>query len=113
MFLAVFMLATKPFVGFQAVKNIQVGKPAAICVKAFTKRKLEYVEDSPFDVLTVQKRLANPLLALNVLFTALLNTLFPSFQSDARRVTNGFLLNIRLSLSPLLHRYLLSGKLVI
>jgi hypothetical protein len=78
LFLAAFMLAAKPFVGFHLVKNLKEGKPIGICIKAFTKRKQEYVEDSSFDVLTIQKRLANPLLVLTVLFSFLLNALFPS-----------------------------------
>ena len=112
LFLAALMLAAKPFVGFHAVKKIQEGKPIRVCAKAFTKRKQEYIEDSAFDVTTIQKQLANPFLALTFLFTALLNILFPIF-NKAKQVTAGILSNIHLSLSPPLHRYLLSGKLTI
>jgi hypothetical protein len=113
LFLAVFMLAAKPFVGFNAVKLFSRGKTPGIIVKAFTKRKQEYVEDSAFDISAIQKRLANPLLALTVLFSFLLNSLFPSIFRKAREVTAGVLSDIHLSLFPPLHRYLLSGKLII
>ena len=113
LFLAVFMLASKPFIGFHAVKNIREGRSPGIYVKAFTKRKQEYVEDSEFDASTIQKRLANPLLALTVLFSFHLNLLFPSIFRKARAITAGILSDIYLSLIPPLHRYLLSGKLII
>ena len=113
LFLAVFMLAAKPFVGFNAVKLIGKGKMPGVFVKAFTKRKQEYVEDSAFDVSAMQRRLANPLLALTVLFSYLLNSLFPLTIRKAGQVTAGILSAIHLSLFPPLHRYLLSGKLTI
>lgn len=113
LFLAVFMLAAKPFVGFHAVKRMQQGKTARIFVKAFTKRKQEYVEDSAYNVLTVQKRLADPLLPLTVLFSFLLSTLFPSLFKRLQQITTGFLSAICLSLCPPIHRYLLLGKLTI
>ena len=54
LFLAVFMLAAKPFVGFNAVRLFATSKKPGIVVKAFTKRKQEYVEDSPFDIFAIQ-----------------------------------------------------------
>lgn len=113
LFLAVFMLAAKPFVGFSAVKQIASGKTFQIIVKAFTKRKQEYVEDSEFDISTVQKRLINPIVTLTVLFSLLLNTLFPSIFRRIQQVTAGVLSNIHLSLFPPQRRYLLSGVLII
>jgi len=113
LFLAAFMLTAKPFIGFDAIKQISKSKSSSIIVKAFTKRKQEYVEDSDFDVSAIQKRLANPLLVLTVLFSFLLNSLFPSIFRNTRKVTAGFLSAIHSSLFPPLHRYLLSGKLII
>lgn len=114
LFLAVFMLAAKPFIGFDAIKQISRSKvPAGVVVKAFTKRKQEYVENSVYDISAIQKQLADPLLALTVLFSVLLNTLFPSIFRKARQVTAGFLLDIHLGLFPPLHRYLFSGQLII
>jgi DNA-binding Xre family transcriptional regulator len=113
LFIAVFMLAAKPFVGFNALEKLQKRKLPGIYVKAFTKRKQEYVEDSDFDVLTIQKRLSKPRLALLVLISYLLNTLFPSIFRKVKQVTASVLLGICLNLFPPLHRYLLSGKLVI
>jgi hypothetical protein len=114
LFLAVFMLAAKPFIGFDLIKQIARGNnSSSVIVKSFTKRKQEYIEDSNFDISTIHKRLANPLLALTVLFSALLNTFFPSILRKTRQVTAGFLSDIHLSLFPPLQRYLLSGKLII
>lgn len=113
LFLAVFMLAAKPFVGFSAVKLIGKGKIPGVFVKAFTKRKQEYVEDSTFDISAIQKRLANPLLASTVLFSFLLNFIFPPIFRKDREITAGVLSDIHLSLFPPQHRYLLSGKLII
>jgi hypothetical protein len=113
LFFAVFMLAAKPFVGFNAAKLFSSGKVPGIIVKAFTKRKQEYVDDSAFDILAVQKRLADPYLALTVLFSFLLNTLFPLIFRKYKRVTTAFLSDIHLSLFPPRDRYLLSGKLII
>jgi hypothetical protein len=113
LFLAVCMLVAKPFVGFSVLKHIPISKTPGIVVKAFTKRKQEYVEDSDFDVLAIQKRLADPILALTVLFSVLLNTLFPFLFRKVKQLTAGVLNAIHLSLFPPLHRYLLSGKLII
>ncbi|MCC8425560.1 hypothetical protein [Mucilaginibacter sp. UR6-11] len=113
LFLAVFMLAAKPFVGFNALKQLTDYKAPQIFLKAFTKRKLEYVEDSAFDISAVQKRLADPLLPLTLLFSFLLKSLFPFLFRKVKEITAGILADIHLSLSPPLHRYLLSGKLII
>lgn len=113
LFLAVFMLAAKPFVGFNAIKQIEDSKVPTIFVKAFTKRKQEYVEDSTFDVSTIQKRLASPNLRLTVLFAVLLNTLFPFIFRKARQITTGILSDMHFNLFSPPHRYLLAGKLII
>jgi hypothetical protein len=113
LFLAVFMLAAKPFIGFDAMKHFSNVQCPGIIMKAFTKRKQEYVEGSSFDISTINKRLADPLLALTLLFPALLNIFFPYIFRKSRQVTAGFLSDIHLSLFPPLHRYLLSGKLII
>lgn len=113
LFFAVLMLTAKPFVGFSALKQMHTGSPAKIFVKAFTKRKQEYVEDGDFDITVVYKQLAKPLLALTVLFSFLLNSLFPALFRKVKQVTTGLLSAIQLSLAPPPHRYLLTGKLVI
>lgn len=108
------MLAAKPFIGFGALRQIASGKnPGGVIVKAFTKRKQEYVENSNYDSSGIQKRLANPLLVPIFLFSALLTTFFPSIFRKTRLITAGFLSDIHLSLFSPLHRYLLSGKLII
>ena len=113
LFLAVFMLAVKPFVGFNAFKGIEQGKTPRLFVKSFTKRKQEYIEDSDLDMSTVQKRFADPFVGLTLLFSFLLNTLFPSIFRKPQSVIAGILVNNHLSLFPPQPRYLLSGKLII
>jgi hypothetical protein len=114
LFFAVLMLAAKPFVGFSAFDQIKKGDHSTrIIVKAFTKRKQEYVEDSAFDVSAIQKSLANPILPFVALFSVFLNTLLPSIFKQARQLTAGILSAIYLNIFPVLHRYLLSGKLTI
>lgn len=113
LFFAVLMLTAKPFVGFSALKQMHTGRPSKIFVKAFTKRKQEYVEDGDFDTTFVYKQLANPVLVLTFLSSFFLTTLFPALFRSVKQITNGLLSAINLSSLPSLDRYLLSGKLVI
>lgn len=113
LFLAVLMFAVKPFLGFSVFEQIRLGTTAKIFVKAFTKRKQEFIEDGDFDISSVQKKLANPLLALTILFSFLLDTLFPAIFRRVKSVTNSILNNIRSGLLPPLPRYLLGGTLII
>jgi hypothetical protein len=112
--LAVLMLTAKPFVGFCMCNHIHTAESeTAILVKAFTKRKQEYVDGSELDITTLQNRIANPLLVLHLLFCFFLNSLFPAIFSSLKPVTNRILSAINSGLFPPLPRYLLSGKLII
>jgi hypothetical protein len=113
LFLAVFMLAAKPFVGFSVIKDAARWPKLGIVMKSFTKRKIEYVEGGNFDISSVHKQLANPLVTLTVLFAVFLNLLFPFLFRKAKQVTAGLLSDIHLSLFPPLHKYLFSGQLII
>lgn len=113
LFIAVLMFAAKPFVGFSVYDQIRLGTTAKIFVKAFTKRKQEFIEDGDFDISATQKKLANPLLALTILFSFLLDTLFPAVFNRVKAITDSILNNIRSGLLPPLPRYLLAGKLII
>lgn len=113
LFIAVLMFAAKPFVGFSVYDQIRLGTTAKIFVKAFTKRKQEFIEDGDFDISATQKKLANPLLALTILFSFLLDTLFPAIFNRVKAITDSILNNIRSGLLPPLPRYLLAGKLII
>jgi hypothetical protein len=111
---AVLMFTAKPFVGFCMCNHIHTTESETrILVKAFTKRKQEYVDGSEFDITTLQNRIANPLLALHLLFSFFLNYLFPLVFSSLKPATNRILCAINADLLPPLPRYLLSGKLII
>lgn len=105
LFVAVCMLAAKPFVGFHAIeKHREVSLPT-ICVKAFTKRKLEYVAGSQFDVNSMQKQLA--VRALGSLVTPF------DFVSKDNRTSRGRNLNPTGYLPDFLPRYILCRSLLI
>jgi len=113
LFLAVLALTAKPFIGFSFSGRVQSETDTNIFVKAFTKRKQEYVEDSEYDIKTVQQRLSNPVMALLLLFTFFLDKYFRAIFKSAAYLTTGFLTDIRRSQSLPLHRYLLVRKLII
>lgn len=114
LFAAVFMFAAKPFVGFSFFNRIQPSwNDTTILVKAFTKRKQEYVEDSEFDIISIQQHLANPVTQVFLLFSFFLKRFFSTVSCSVKTVTNHMLTAIQLGLFPPQHRYLLGGKLII
>ncbi|MEO6979157.1 MAG: hypothetical protein ABI113_12285, partial [Mucilaginibacter sp.] len=96
---AVLMLVAKPFIGFNSLANINRLKHLSICVKAFTKRKQEYVEGGSFDITFVQKKLAKPLDLVLLHFAALLAIILP-FAFAAQNLSNRTLRRLQLSLYP-------------
>ncbi|MEN0053234.1 MAG: hypothetical protein AAGC65_06175 [Mucilaginibacter sp.] len=113
LFVAVLALTAKPFIGFSFCDRLQneTDTYTNIFAKAFTKRKQEYVEDSEYDMATVQQRLSNPVMALLLLFTFFLDKFFRAVFKTTAYLTVGFLTDIRRSQSLPLHRYLLMRKL--
>jgi len=92
-----------------------VHPPAAqsIFVKAFTKRKQEYVKNSSFDIRTIAKKLADPVNQSFLRFSSLLCLLFPIIFSAGISITNRFLCNLKLSSSPSRPAWLLNDQLII
>ena len=76
-FFAVLVFVAKPFLGFSMFSRVNPPGTENIFVKAFTKRKQEYVEDSNFDVNVIQDKLADPVRQLFLRFSHFLNILFP------------------------------------
>jgi hypothetical protein len=113
LFIAVFMFAAKPFVGFSMQQHFMGKNHPTILVKSFTKRKQEHPDESEFNISTVLKRLANPVIPLCLLFAFALNGLIPALLSIGKKITSGIVSNIQLSLLPQGHLYLLGGKLSI
>jgi len=84
-----------------------------IFVKAFTKRKLEYPENSNLHAGAIQKILAEPIQQFILRFSFLLGIIFPAMFAAGADITNCFLNKIGLSLSAPERTYLLNGKLII
>jgi hypothetical protein len=110
--IAALFFVVKPFVGF-AVDGSSPLVEASILVKSFTKRKHEYVENSDFDVQTIQRHLADPVSQLFLLFSCLLSTVFPLIFGDAFDITCRFIRKIKVNLSLSPDTWLLNGQLVI
>src|ERR1700744_147959 len=112
LFFASMMLVAKPFFGFAFNSQLRHIKYLSICVKAFTKRKQEYVEESSFSMASVQKKLADPVKQLLLTFSILLSTLFPVAFCTASNTTSGYLRRLKLSLLPNQDTWLLNSNLI-
>lgn len=113
---AMFMFVAKPFVGFSLRYQNYFRKAhhgSSILVKSFTKRKLEHNEESEFNLAGIQKRLANPVIPVVLLFVFALSTLLPAATVRLKALTYGFLAAILYSLNTPQQLYLLGGKLTI
>jgi hypothetical protein len=113
LFFAALLLMAKPFLGFSIFSSTHPPADESIFVKAFTKRKQEYVNDSQFDMSAVQKKLAHPAKKIFLFFAFLLGIIFPVVFAPLAAITTRFLRYIQLSLSPREHPWLLNGILVI
>jgi hypothetical protein len=110
--LAVLLFVAKPFLGFTMFSRLHPPAEENIFVKSFTKRKLEDSENSIFNTSAIQKKLADPVDQFILRFSFLLSIIFPAIFA-AVNISNRFLNELRLSLSPPGHTYLLNGKLII
>ncbi|MES2113389.1 MAG: hypothetical protein V4577_31845 [Bacteroidota bacterium] len=109
---AVLMFVAKPFIGFGAFKQLHQIKHISICVKAFSKRKQEYIEGSSLDIQTVLKKLRNPADSILLTFSALLSIVLPLL-SGAENIANRILRELEFRLPPTQPYYLLNGNLLI
>lgn len=108
--LAVMLLAAKPFLGFSMFSRSHPPAQNSIFVKAFTKRKQEYVENSKFDIIAIQKKLADPVNHLFLRFSFLLCLLFPLLFETGFSITKRFLNNFKLNSTQ---TYLLNRQFII
>jgi len=108
----VLMFVAKPFIGFRVFKEVHHIKHISICVKAFTKRKQEYVEGSSLDVQTVLKKLKKPLDFTMLSLAVLLSIVMPVVLC-LQNLSNRILQELRDSLSPPRPFYLVNGNLII
>ncbi len=109
--MAVLLLVAKPFLGFSVTSQLNTIKGPNIYVKAFTKRKQEYVDGSEYSAETFQKKLAEPvarfLLRLSFLFGIILPFAFIS--SVSKRALRWLHINF----PPCEPPYLLNGSFLI
>lgn len=113
LFFALAMFTAKPFIGFSVYHLLVNDTESSILVKSFTKRKQEFVEDSDFDMLAVQQRLARPLLFTSFVFFSLLNKFFKLVLNQGKIITGKAVADLQLRVFPPGHLYLLTGKLSI
>ncbi|MDF2433696.1 MAG: hypothetical protein JWP44_3327 [Mucilaginibacter sp.] len=110
---AVMVLVAKPFLGFTMFNRVHPPSRQNIFLKAFTKRTLEYSEDSRFNMSTVQKKLAEPDTQLFFRFSFFLGILFPILFAIPTGIANHFLHRLKLSLYPNTATWLLNSTLLI
>ena len=96
---AVLLFVARPFLGFAMINRLHPPVEKNIFAKAFLKRKLEYVENSKFDMIAIQKKLAGPVEPFFLRFSFLLSILFPLTFGAGTRITNRFLRTSKLTLS--------------
>ena len=113
LFFAVAMFTVKPFVGFGMFHLLATDTEANILVKSFTKRKLEFVEDSDFDMKAVQQRLAQPAPFISISLFFFLGGFFKLVFNESKSVTGKAVSYLEFRLFPPAPLYLLTGKLSI
>jgi hypothetical protein len=110
---AVLLLVAKPFLGFSMFSSTNPPSAQSIFVKAFTKRKQEYVENSNYDISTVQKKLAEPVQQFALTFSFLSILFFTTFFAAGALITDRFLQSIKLRIATPGNTYLRCGQLII
>ncbi|MDB5016480.1 MAG: hypothetical protein JWQ84_1312 [Mucilaginibacter sp.] len=110
---AVMLLVAKPFLGFTMFSRIHPPLGKNILVKAFTKRTLEYSENSRFNMSAVQKKLAEPGTQLFLRFSFFLGILFPILFNIQAGISARFLRRLQLNLHPDRGTWLINSALLI
>ena len=111
---AALLFVAKPFFGFGVTSHqFKLHISHNILVKSFSKRKPESLEDADANVSRLHQQLSNPSMVLLSSLSVLLLSLLPAVFDDVEKITGRILSDIRLSLLPPEHTYLLAGKLII
>jgi hypothetical protein len=110
---AVFLFVAKPFLGFTMFSRMHPPAIENIFSKAFSKRKVEYSEDSNFNMGAIQKKLADPVEQFFLRITFLLCMLFPAVFAIGISINNRFLRDMQLSIAPPGRSYILNSNLLI
>jgi len=112
-FVAVLFFVAKPFLGFSMIDPAHPPAANSILLKSFTKRKLEFSENSSNNIHTIQKKLADPVQHFSLLFSFLLCALFPLLFAAGIKITAQYLRKLNTCLSPQTQIYLLNRTLLI
>lgn len=75
--IAALLFIAKPFLGFNALNKFRHSHPRLVLVKAFTKRKPEFLEDSEKEKSSFHYKISNPPQKKNISIALLLSFLFP------------------------------------
>jgi hypothetical protein len=110
---AVLLFVAKPFLGFSMFSRLHPPAVENIFVKSFTKRKVEFSENSNYNTSAIQKKLADPTLPFILRFSFLLSIILPALFALGAGINSRFLNQLQLSLYPQRHTYLLNSKLII
>ena len=111
--IAVLLFVFKPFLGFALFSRLHPPVQHNVFVKAFSKRNLEDSENSDSNVKKLQTRLADPVLPFTLLFSFLLDLIFPAVFAPGPDITYRVLWLLKLRPYPGEPAYLLNGKLTI
>jgi hypothetical protein len=110
--IAILSFVAKPFLGFSMFSRLHQPPSESIFIKSFSKRKVEFDENSSLGVSPIEKNLAKPLTAL-MLFGGLLSLLFPLAFATRSTLTYACLRERNLNLVPILPAWLVNGNLTI
>lgn len=111
--IAVLFFVLKAFLGFALFSRLNPPAQDNIFVKVFSKRKLEDSENSETNVKTLQKNLADPVLAFTLLFSFLLGIIYPAVLMPGANIDNRVLRLRKFRLFTGDRACLLNGKLTI
>jgi hypothetical protein len=110
--ISILLFVAKPFLGFSMFSRLHPPPQESIFVKAFSKRKVEFDENSSLGVSSIQKKLAEPP-PVFVLFGCLLSLLFPVAFSERSQLTYAGLGQRHAQFVPILPAWLVNGNLTI
>ena len=108
------MFIAKPFIGFGLGEFENHGiESHSILAKSFAKRKPEDLEDAKIKAAEIKQKLSNPPETIFLTIAAILGLFFPIVFKRSPLAVQSFLDDIKASLQPAEHQYLLTGKLTI
>ncbi|WDF56710.1 hypothetical protein [Mucilaginibacter sp. KACC 22063] len=112
MTIAALLFIAKPFIGYNTIFHFRKSQPRLVLVKAFTKRKPEFLEESEREKAGLHYKLSNPPEKNNISIAFLLSLLFP-FLFVVEQIRKNRIQSALVPVAPGNKTYLLTGKLTI